>query len=196
MQNNTVTRVSKKQKQIVKSGRELFFQYGVKRTRVEEICRKANVSKMTFYKYFTNKLTLAEHVVQAILDEGWQKLDEVEAMVLPFPEKLQLILDYKLSLAGQMSDDFIEEYLKMPFLERERQKWLGRVMQFLTHAQEKGEIRPDIRPEFILIMADKIQELVDDPRIKTLYPSYTELTREIWDFFYYGLVTRDPVEKP
>ena len=190
MQNKNTITDSKKLQQIVSAGEKLFFQYGVKRTRVEEICRKANVSKMTFYKYFENKFALAEHIVQEILSEAWQKLDEVEAMPISFPEKLQMMQNYKLELTTRMGDDFIEEYLKMPILERERQRWLGRVMQFITSAQKRGDIRPEIRPEFILIMSDKIQELVEDPRIKSLYPSYIELTREVWDFFYYGIVTR------
>ena len=195
MPNNTVTKGSKKQEQIVKSGRELFFQYGVRRTRVEEICHKANVSKMTFYKYFENKFVLAEHVVQEMLNKGWQKLDEVDAMPIPFPEKLQIMLNYKLDLTKQMGDDFVEEFLKMPILAQERQKWLERIMRFLTQAQERGEIRPEIRPEFILIMAKKIQEFAEDPQVKALYPSYIELTREVWDFFYYGIVTRNETEQ-
>ena len=70
MQKKIATKGSKKQQQIVNSGKELFFQYGVKRIRVEEICRKAKVSKMTFYKYFENKFALAEHIVQEILNDG------------------------------------------------------------------------------------------------------------------------------
>ena len=116
-------------------------------------------------------------------------------MPIPFPEKLQMMLNYKLELTARMGDDFIEEYLKMPILERERQRWLSRVMQFITNAQKKGEIRPEIRPEFILVMSGKIQELVEDPRIKSLYPDYIELTREVWDFFYYGIVTRKTVDR-
>ena len=82
----------------------------------------------------------------------------------------------------------------MPFFEHERRKWLARVMQFLTDAQQRGDIRAEIRPEFILVMAEKIQEVIEDTRLKPLYPSYIELTRELWNFFYYGIVTRNPSE--
>jgi AcrR family transcriptional regulator len=189
-------KTSKKQQQIVDTARELFFRYGVKRVTVEEICQKAQVSKMTFYKYFANKTELAKHIILEMFREGWQKLDEVEALPIPFPEKLQKILDYKLDVTAQVSSDFIEEYLTMPFFEHERQKWLARVMQFLTDAQQRGDIRCEIRPEFILVMADKIKEVNEDTRLKSLYPSSIELTRELWNFFYYGIVTRNPPETP
>jgi AcrR family transcriptional regulator len=145
---------------------------------------------MTFYKYFPNKNTLAEYIVRSMMQEGWEKLDHVEAMPIPFTEKLQHMLTYKLAVMSQMCDDFIEEWLQMPFLEEERQKWLKRVMQFLIDAQRREDIRPDIRPEFILVMAEHLQKLADDERLTSLYPDYAEFTREIWNFFYYGIVER------
>ena len=47
--------MSVKNDQIVKIGKDLFYKYGIKRVSVEEICAKANVSKMTFYKFYNNK---------------------------------------------------------------------------------------------------------------------------------------------
>ena len=46
---------SKKYQDIKKKGKELFWKYGTKRVTVEEICREAGVSKMTYYKFFKNK---------------------------------------------------------------------------------------------------------------------------------------------
>ncbi|MCP4398415.1 MAG: helix-turn-helix transcriptional regulator [bacterium] len=59
-----------KQQQIVKTAKDLFFQHGVRRVAVEEIYRKANVSKITFYKYFRDKFALVEHIVLQMLDEA------------------------------------------------------------------------------------------------------------------------------
>ena len=44
-----------KYNQILTKGKELFWKYGIKRVAIEEICKQAHVSKMTFYKYFKNK---------------------------------------------------------------------------------------------------------------------------------------------
>ena len=53
---------SKKLCQISQTAETLFKLYGIKRVTVEEICKKANVSKMTFYKYFRNKIELVKHI--------------------------------------------------------------------------------------------------------------------------------------
>ena len=50
-------RINKKE-QIVHTAETLFTRYESKRVTVEEICRLARVSKMTFYKHFSNKVEL------------------------------------------------------------------------------------------------------------------------------------------
>jgi len=63
-----------KQEQILSTGKELFWKYGFKRVTIEEICREAKVSKMTFYKYFPNKSKLAIVILDSIFDEGILKI--------------------------------------------------------------------------------------------------------------------------
>ena len=58
---------TKKQDQIIQAGRHLFWKYGMKRVSIEEICREAGVSKMTFYKYFANKTALALYILKTVL---------------------------------------------------------------------------------------------------------------------------------
>ncbi|MBD3304821.1 TetR family transcriptional regulator [candidate division KSB3 bacterium] len=186
---------SKKRQQLLETARDLFFQHGIKRVTVEEICRMAHVSKMTFYKYFTNKEDIAEHVLRLLMEQGWRKLNEVEALPIPFPQKLRLMQEYKLAITAQLSPDFLEELAQMPFYVQERKKWTRRVMQFITDAQQRGDIRPEIRPEFILAMADKLNDLLADKQLISLYSDYVEFTREIWNFFYYGIVTRSEPEQ-
>jgi len=149
---------------------------------------------MTFYKYFANKMELVKYIWDAWLEDAYKNLDNVEAMDIPFTEKLQIMLKYKLAMTAKMSPEIIEEFLRMPFYESARKEWIQRVMQFLTHAQKRGDIRPEIRPEFILAVIDKLQELVDDERLKGLYPDYVEFTKEFWNFFYYGIISRNHPE--
>ncbi len=102
-----------------------------------------------------------------------------------------MMQDYKLELTAKMSTDFIEDIFRMDFYQASAHAWKQRVMQFLTDAQKRGDIRPEVRPEFILVLLNKLTELVNDESVKHLYADYVELTREIWNFFYYGLVNRN-----
>ena len=51
---------NKKIQQLVTTAQELFMRHGIRRVTVEEICSEANISKMTFYKYFKNKIELTK----------------------------------------------------------------------------------------------------------------------------------------
>ncbi|NOZ62096.1 MAG: TetR/AcrR family transcriptional regulator, partial [Calditrichaeota bacterium] len=52
------------------TAQDLFFRYGIRRVTVEEICRTAGVSKMTFYKYFKNKIDLVKKLMEKIYDQA------------------------------------------------------------------------------------------------------------------------------
>ena len=49
---------------IVATAQALFARFGLRKTTMEEIVRRANVAKGTFYKYFSNKEVLFLEVVE------------------------------------------------------------------------------------------------------------------------------------
>ena len=62
--------VNPKQNQIISTAQSLFWKYGMRRVSIEEICRDARVSKMTFYKFFKNKVDLVKFILDKIMDES------------------------------------------------------------------------------------------------------------------------------
>jgi AcrR family transcriptional regulator len=178
---------SKKHGQIVETAERLFTRHGIKRITVEEICQKADVSKMTFYKYFSNKTELVEHIWNKWIEEGFEKLDEINALDIPFPEKIEMMFKWRTELISKMSTEFIEEVLPIG---PERGKVRARFLKFIADAQKKGNIRPEIRPEFIAAVIDKMHELARDEKLMRIYPSYIEFNRELKDFFWFGLLPR------
>ena len=87
---------SKKLSQIVETSEILFKRFGIKRVTVEEICKKAGVSKMTFYKFFPNKIELVKYIWNNWYDEGYSKLDEINEMNIPITKKLPLMIEWKM----------------------------------------------------------------------------------------------------
>ena len=61
---------------ICREGRKIIWKHGIKRVSIEEICREAGVSKMTFYKYFPNKLELVKSLFDILFDENHEKLSD------------------------------------------------------------------------------------------------------------------------
>ncbi len=189
-------RRSHKKRQIVEAGIELFSRFGVRRVTVEEICRTAGASKMTFYKHFDNKIALLKHIWKSWIEEGFRRLDQIDATDIPFPEKLQRIIDFKIELASKMSPEFIEEILApgsemADFLEEMMANALRPFIDFIGRAQRRGDMRP-MRPEFFLAVVDKIYEIAQDENLRRAYPSHADFVREVNHFLFFGVL---PMEK-
>jgi AcrR family transcriptional regulator len=61
---------STKYEDILNTGKTLFWKHGVRRVTIEEICREADVSKMTFYRFFPNKIELAKTLLKKMADDA------------------------------------------------------------------------------------------------------------------------------
>ena len=190
---------SKKLSQIIETSEILFKRFGIKRVTVEEICQKANVSKMTFYKYFSNKNELVKYIWNCWFDEGYSEIDKINAMNIPITEKLPLMIKWKMGFVSDMSPEFIEEYIHVDpelkdFMQEYLQKSYKRFMDYIIDWQKNGDIRPEIRPEFLIVMIDKLQEMFGDDNLIKLYNDHTEFIHELHKFFFYGIVPRHDSE--
>ena len=183
---------SKKQAQILKTAEDLFSRYGLKKVSVEEICRKASASKMTFYKYFPNKSDLFRQIWNQWVEEGLDYLDEVNELDIPFPEKIRLILEYKLDFAARLNPDLIEEILHFDL---DIHAFTARLMAWFLEAQTRGDIRSETHPEFLLAAFDKIYyALARDDELRKTFPDIAEFTKEIFNFYFYGIMGRPAAE--
>src|SRR4051794_889117 len=88
-----VVRASKKEAQLLATAEDLFKRYGIKRVSVTEICAAAGVSKVTFYKFFPDKVALAKRVLDDLGDRNLARIDEIEARDVPFPEKVAALIE-------------------------------------------------------------------------------------------------------
>jgi AcrR family transcriptional regulator len=183
----------KKKVQIIDAAEKLFNQFGFKKVSVEEICEAAGASKMTFYKYFANKNELIKHLWQVMIDESWAKLDKLEQQDVPFAEKVKMIIKMKEEATSQMGSEYIRDYLNMvpelmDFYNRIFSEVMTRFMKIIRQAQEKGEVRKSIRPEFFLAVMNMMMELVKNEQLAAVYANYTDFALEVNNFLYYGLM--------
>lgn len=185
MNNQKSKRTVKKHAQLIETAKGLFLKHGIKRVTVEEICEKASVSKVTFYKYFSDKMQLARIIVDQLNDEGFSKYDEINRLDLPYPEKVDLMTQWRAAFFSQMAAEFIEDVLVFEDIHQEVQK---RYLRNITDAQEKGEIRPDLSPELILLVTEKLNEIVKDGSWKAIFTDFNEFQRQIRKMYYYGLL--------
>ena len=181
------SRASAKREQILRTGERLFSRFGAKRVSVEELCREAGVSKMTFYKYFPNKAELVRTIRDNWIDLGFRKFDSINAMDIPFPEKIDRMTRWEVEFSSRINTEFIREVLSTEDVEKRFKKgYLGNI----TGAQAKGEIRGDIDPEFLWLVQRKLGELFRDERWKEVPMAFDRFQEQLRTLLYFGLLTR------
>lgn len=191
--NMKAKKVPPKKQQIITAADTLFNQFGFKKVTVEEICQTAGVSKMTFYKYFANKNELIKYLWQEIMEDSMAKLDALDKTGATFQEKVRMLLKLKAEATTAMGDQYIKDYLDVvPELQDYYNQMLTKVMQWfikiIQQAQEKGEVRKSIRPEFFLAIVNQLLELAKNEQLVALYDNYTEFALEVNNFMYFGLM--------
>lgn len=179
--------IPKKKKQILDTAIAVFSKYGSKRVSVEEICRKASVSKMTFYKYFSNKKALVLTIRDSWMVEGFEKFDQINALDLSFPEKIDLMTAWKVEFAARVNAKFIRELISN---DDANEKFKHRFLRNLKNAQKKGEIRQDIDMDLVWLVIEKLSELFEQGVWKQVVDDYGEYQKQLRALLFYGLLTR------
>ncbi len=189
-----MVKTGKKYYDIIKAAKDLFWKHGLKRVTVEEICVTANVSKMTFYKYFPNKTELAKQIISNIFDEGMIKFNEMMLSDISFAEKMKLQVRMKLEGTKDISEEFVKDVYGdadsevHKFWEEKANDAIDRVIRYYSEAQAKGWLRKDIKIDFILYIINKFFDFVNDETLISKYDSMQELIVEINKFFLYGIL--------
>ena len=189
-----------KQRLIVDTALDLFQQFGIKRIPVEEICKTAGVSKMTFYKHFKNKNELVRFMWEKGFEQSLEKFDEIQALDIPFEKKLQLILKMKEQSTAKISHQFALDYFYASpdlkdFFEKLSRESISRFLIFIKNAQEKGEVRSNLRPEFLLAFINIIKIMVKDETLINSYSNYQDFVMEVNNFIFYGILPRPASEE-
>ena len=65
---NAMEKRSEKFESITSAAKSLFWKHGIRRVSIEEICEDAGVSKMTCYKYFSNKTAIAKYLIEDLFE--------------------------------------------------------------------------------------------------------------------------------
>ncbi len=188
---------NQKRKKTIAVGRELFWKYGFKRVTIEEICTEAKVSKMTYYKFFSNKMELIKTILDELFNESISSYKKIMDSDIPFSEKISRQIEMKMEGTADMSNEFANDlvlHAEPELLElytRKKEEVLQMVFSDYTEAQKKGEIRKDVKPEFLIYFLNHIYEMLEDEKLTQLYSSPNEMAMELIRFFFYGILDRN-----
>lgn len=192
---------SKSYRLILETAKPLFWKFGVKRVSVEEICKEASISKMTFYRNFKNKNEVIEKIMIELFEHGLKEYKEVMNQDIPFAQKIEQIILKKLENTQDVSQEFIKDmYING---DEKIQKMIidftnTTLTQFkndMIEAQQKGYIRKDIKIELLMKMREVMANVMTDDAFVALYQTPQEAIMEITHFYFYGMMNSEEAKK-
>lgn len=178
-------KMSKKKQQLITTAKSLFIQHGFKRITIEEICKTANVSKMTFYKYFSDKAAIANKIALDLVKEGFSAYDEINRLNISYSEKVSKMTQWRIEFASRLENQFIKEVLGMDTVMKEMRK---RFIKNIEIAQTSGEINPELSPDFIWIVTEKLNELISEDSWRDVLESYSDFQKQLRQIYYHGII--------
>jgi len=182
---------SKKYAILVETAKSLFFKHGIRRVSVTEICKAAQISKVTFYSYFKCKEDLILLIRDELLEEGFSKFDEINSQNVNFEKKVEMMTAWRLGFAQAMNNDFIKDVMDAAELEQSIKK---RYMQNILTAQKRGEIDPFLNPELIWLVTEKFNEIVRESTWQGLSISFSDVQTQLRQMYFGGLIARKETE--
>ena len=188
-----------KKSALLSTAEKLFTQYGMKRVTVEEICRQSGVSKMTFYKYFRNKIDIGEQVIDRLMDWGVAEYRKIMVDTGPYSEKIKRFIRFKMKAGDSIGESFLKEMFNSPYksirekIRKRTRDNLEIIKQDFKEAQDKGWIRSDLKVDFLIYILNQMSSMASDENLMRLYDSPKNLVREMISLFFYGIF---PEESP
>jgi len=189
-----MTILNKKSKALLQAGRLLFWKYGFRKVSVDEICAEAQVSKMTFYRNYADKLAFARAVYQLEVERSLQQTRDILQSNVPAHEKMHQLLMLKASAAEGISEAFMNDFYKdtetaLPqfVLEQTNKAWFE-IVQLYKDAQLRGDFRDDFKPEFMLLLSQKMIGLITDPELTALCGGSQAFIMELSRLFAYRMM--------
>ncbi|GJM33355.1 MAG: hypothetical protein DHS20C18_23560 [Saprospiraceae bacterium] len=186
-----------KQQELLEAAGELFMKHGIRRVTVAEICQEAGVSKMTFYKYYSNKADLAKAYFLKVANKGMEDYRSIMRQDIAFATKVQQVIQLKLKNTEGISQEFVKDIYQdkrlglHKIIETKKKESLNEMLRDFEQAAAKGAIRKGINSQFIVYFLDKITEMAVDEKLLALYRNEQELIMELTNFFFYGLGIKD-----
>lgn len=189
---------NQKYQQILETAHHLFWKFGIRRVSIEEICREAKVSKMTFYRFFPNKNELAKKVITNLFNDARAKYEALMAQDIPFEDKVKQQVIMKFEGTKEMSAELVKDIFSgwnpelMAFFSEMTDRVNQMVRADYVKAIEAGWIRQGVKIDFIFYLTQKMTEMSMDPVLLNLYGNNIQsVIMELMNMMFYGILPRN-----
>ena len=138
------------------------------------------------------------HLIDDIYSDNMVKYTAIINSSKPYKEKVYELAVLKMEATSDISHEFLSDYYSLfddelsGYLQQKVRESLEIMLQDFIKAQENGDIRKDIKPEFIMYFLNNLVTMGNDPNLNSLYPNAQDMIMELMNFFFYGILPRNP----
>ena len=187
-----------KKEQLEFTATELFWKHGFKKVSIDEICKKANVSRKTFYTFYENKSALVILLMKKMTDEAFLESRKIIEGEGTFAEKVEKSLNLKLERNKNMSIEFVADFYNpdstdiLDCFNLIIKDSMSMLTEFLRKAQSTGEMNPDLNLNYVLWLMQKQIEFCSSPELMSMFPDVDTITKQLTQSLIYGIL---PIKK-
>ena len=179
----------------------LFSRNGIKRVSMDDVARRANVSKRTLYEFFNDKESLLIEVLNKLREPFTQYFDMLENNATTALETLLLFNDRLMEKPVWLCDNFFEDIVRYPnafqVLMESKSRLLAKIIELLKRGEKEAVFMSDVNYDIISILA---QQQLSKPEPSDVFTKYTheEVHNTMFFIFLRGICTdygREILEK-
>ena len=107
------------------------------------------------------------------------------------------MVELKISNAHQMSQELLDDVYKYQdeelseTIENIKKKMIGIYLDDIREAQKTGEIRNDVKPEFMLYFLNNLTEMVTDQSLVGIYSNPEQMITEVMISFLWYYASKE-----
>jgi AcrR family transcriptional regulator len=207
MPKNDIEKKSQKKEILLQTAERLFLQKGIRSVTVEEIISQAQVSKATFYKYFSDKKDILEKGFQRSINHELEHLGSIveqgkrDRLTLEDFIKIFDMNEYSSYFQSDFLKELVQEYpdIRDKYYAEAYSNLMLLYKDLMRMAKIDGIIRMDMDTDILIMYTNMMSKAVRENLNRSSFFSdnmnVQEFYQKIIDLYLYGIVEREESKK-
>ena len=180
---------------ILNAAEALFIKHGINKVSVDDIARKAGVSKVTIYNLFGSKGNLVHDYRLAVVNRIASGFREILTWKKSYLERAQDMIQYWIDISDKYNIEAIDsselldgwEPQSDPKVKTFQEEFQDLFLEFIKEGKKLGNLNPDISDEAASIyLGIFIQGIKASPEIHAKFHRDPKLAHDLFLLMLYG----------
>jgi AcrR family transcriptional regulator len=187
-------RKEQSREKILNAAEALFIKHGTSKVSVDDIARKAGVSKVTIYNLFGSKENLVHDCKLTVFNRIAGHSRKILTWKKSYLEKVQDIIQYWIDISNKYNLETISPELhdsldpqSDPEMKNFQAEFQNLYLEFIKDGKKQGDLNPDISDEAASIYLEIFMQGINaSPEIHAKFHRDPKLAHELFQLMLYG----------